>query len=81
MNEIEQLLPLLVATHNGLQDGTPYSRRPVCNSLEFTHLDNSLSREMVHSLNFYCILSHFFLDGELINEEERIIHFSFSTPK
>ena len=53
------LLPM-----NGLQDGTPYSGRPVVNSLEFMHLDNSLDRNISHSFRSHCVLSHFVLDGE-----------------
>ena len=53
------LLPI-----NGLQDGTPYDVRPVGNIPEFMPLDNSLNREILHSLRFHCVLIRFVLDGE-----------------
>ena len=53
------LLPM-----NGLQDGTPDAGRPVGNSPEFMPLDNSLNRDILHSLRFHCVLSRFVLDGE-----------------
>ena len=62
------LLPM-----NGLQNGTPYSGCPVGNSPEFVPLDNSLNRDILHSLCFYCVLIHFVLDGEGTDEEERNI--------
>ena len=52
------LLPM-----NGLQDGTPYAGRPVGNSPEFMPLDNSLNRDILHSLHFHCVLSRFELYG------------------
>ena len=61
---------------NVLQDGTPYSVRPVGNSPEFMPLDNSLNRDIFQSLQFYCVLSHLFLYGEGTDEEERNIRFS-----
>ena len=70
------LLPM-----NGLQDGTPYDERPVGNSPEFMPLDNSLNRDILHSLRVHCVLSCFVLDGEGTDEEERNMCFSFSTPK
>ena len=66
---------------NGLQYGTPYDGRPVGNSPEFLPLDNSLNRDIFHSLRFHCVLSHFLLDGEVTDEEESNICFSFSTNK
>ena len=66
---------------NGLQDGTPYSGCPVGNSPKFTTLDNSPNRDILHSLSLHFVLSHFILDGGGTNEEERIMQFSFSTPK
>ena len=66
---------------NGFQDRTTYDGCPVGNSPEFMPLDNSLNREILHSLRFYCVLSRFLLDGEGTDEEERNMHFSFSTPK
>ena len=53
------LLPM-----NGLQEGTPYYGRPVGNSPEFMPLDNSLNRDILHSLSFHCVLSRFFLYEE-----------------
>ena len=53
------LLPL-----NGLQDGTPYSGRPVGNSPEFMPLDNSLNIDILQSLRFHCVLSHAIIDGK-----------------
>ena len=44
---------------NGLQDGTPYAGRPVGNSPEFMPLDNSLNRDILHSLRVHCVLSRF----------------------
>ena len=66
---------------NGLQDRTPYAGRPVGNSPEFMPLDNSLNRDILHSLRFHCVLSRFVLYGEGTDEEERNMRFSFSTPK
>ena len=70
------LLPM-----NGLQDGTSYDGRPVGNSPEFMPLDNSLNRDILHSLRFHCVLSHYIVDGEETTEEERSLCFSFSTPR
>ena len=70
------LLPM-----NVLQDGTPYAGCPVGNSPDFMPLDNSLNRDILHSLPFNCVLSCFVLDGEVTDEEVRNIRFSFSTPK
>ena len=70
------LLPM-----NGLQDGIPYARRPVGNSPKFMPLDNSLNRDILHSLRFHCVLSRFVLGGEGTDEEERNMRFSLSTPK
>ena len=66
---------------NGLQDGTPYARRPVDNSPEFMPLDNILNREILKSLRFHCVLSCFVIDREGTDEEERNMQFSFSTPR
>ena len=60
------LLPL-----NGMQDGTPYAGRPVGNIPEFMPLDNSLNRDILHSLLFHCVLSHSNVDGEETTEEVR----------
>ena len=70
------LLPM-----NGLQDRTPYAGRPVGNSPKFSPLDNSLNREILHSLRFHCVLSPFFLDRAGTEKEERNMRFNFSTPK
>ena len=56
---------------NGLQDGTTYADRPVGNSPEFMPLDNSLNREILHSLRFRFFFSHSIVDGEETTEEER----------
>ena len=66
---------------NILQDGTPYDGRPVGTIPEFMPLDNSLNRDILHSLHFHCVLGRFLLDGEGTEEEESNIRFSFSTPK
>ena len=50
---------------NGLQDRTPYAGRPVRKSPEFVPLDNSLNKDILHSLRFHCVLSRFVLDGEV----------------
>ena len=68
-------------TMNGLQEGTPYDGCPVGNIPEFMPLDNRINRDIFHSLHFHCVLSHFFLDGEVTDKEERDMRFSFSTPK
>ena len=63
----------------GLQDGTPYDGRPVGNSPEFTPLDNSLNRDMLHYLRMHSVLSRYILYGEETDEEERNMCFSYST--
>ena len=55
---------------NVLQDGTPYYRRPVGNSPNFMSLDNSLNRDILHSLRFHCIFIRFLLKAEGNYEEE-----------
>ena len=70
------LLPL-----NGLQDGTPYAGRPVGNSPNFMLLDNSLNRDILHSLRMHSVLSRYIVDGEENDEEERNMFFSYSTPR
>ena len=70
------LLPM-----NGLQDGKTYAGRPVGNSPDFMPLDNSLNRDILHSLRFHCVLSSFVLYEEVTDEEERNMRFSLSTPK
>ena len=49
------LLPM-----NGFQDRTPYSGRPVGNSPKFMPFDDSLNRDILHSLHFNCVLSPIF---------------------
>ena len=44
-------------------------------------LDNSLNKDILHSLRFHCVLSHSIVDGEENTEEERKLRFSFSTPR
>ena len=44
-------------------------------------LDNSLNRDILHSLRFHRVLSHFVPDREGTDEEERNMRFSFSAPK
>ena len=66
---------------NGLQDWTPYDGRPLGNRPECMPLDNSLNRDILHSLHFHFDLSRFVLDMEGTDEEERDMRFSFSTPK
>ena len=68
------LLPL-----NVLQDGSPYDGRPVGNSPEFMPLDNLLNRDILHSLRMRNVLSHYIVDGDETDEEERNICFSYST--
>ena len=66
---------------DGFQDGTPYAGRLVGNIPELMPLYNSLKIDILHSLCFHFVLSHFFLDGEETYEEEGNMRFSFSTPK
>ena len=49
------LLPM-----NVFQDGTPYAGHPVGNTPKFMPLDNSLNRDILHSLRFHCVLSRGF---------------------
>ena len=60
------LLPL-----NVLQDGTPDAGRPVGNIPEFIPLNNSLNRDILHSLRMHSVLSRYIVDGEETDEEER----------
>ena len=67
---------------HGLQDRKKYDGRRPCRYIpEFMPLDNSLNRDILHSLHFHCVLSLFLLDGEGTDEEKRNMRFSFSTPK
>ena len=70
------LLPL-----NGMQDGTNYAGSPVGNSPDFMPLDNSLNRDILHSLRMHSVLSRYIVDGEETDEEERNMCFSYSTPR
>ena len=70
------LLPL-----NGLQDGTHYAGLPVGNSPEFMPLDNSLNRDILHSLRIHSVLSHYIVDGGETDKEERNMCFNYSTPR
>ena len=66
---------------NVFQDRTPYDGRPLGNIPEFMPLDNSLNRDILHSLRFHCILSSFLIDGEGTDKEESNMHYILSTPK
>ena len=70
------LLPL-----NGLQDGITYASHPVGNIPEFMPLDNSLNRDILHSLCMHDVLSCYILDGEETDDKERNMCFSYSTPR
>ena len=61
---MDQVLHRWLLPMNGLQDGTPYSGRPVGNSTEFMPLDNSLNRDILHSLRMHSVLSYYIVDGE-----------------
>ena len=66
---------------NGMQDGNPYAGRPVGNIPAFMSLDNSLKRDILNSLRIHSVLSRYIVDGEEIDEEERNMCFSYSTPR
>ena len=70
------LLPL-----DGLQDRTTCAGRSVGNSPESMPLDNSLNRDILHSLRMHSVLSRYIVDGEETDEEERNMCFSYSTPR
>ena len=57
MDETKRVLTYMVASLNGLQDGTTYADRPVGNSPEFMPLDNSLKRDILHSLHMHNVLA------------------------
>ena len=61
---------------NRLQDGTPYAGRPVGNIPNFIPLDNSLNRDILHSLRIHSVSSCYILDGEETDEEERNMCFT-----
>ena len=44
-------------------------------------LDNSLNSDILHYLRMHSVLSHYILDGEETDEEERNICFSYLTPR
>ena len=64
-------LPRCFLPLNVLQDSNPYSRCPVGNIPEFMTLNNSLNSDILHSLRMHSVLSHYILDGEETDEEER----------
>ena len=64
-------LPIWLLPLNGLQDGTPYSVRPVGNNPELMPLDNSLNHDTWHSLRMHSVLSCYILYGEETDEEEK----------
>ena len=66
---------------HGLQDGNPYAGGSVGNSPEFMPLDNSLNRDILHSLHMHSFLSCYILDGEETENEERNMCFSYSTSR
>ena len=66
---------------NGLQDGTPCAGRTVGNIPEFMTLDNSLNRDILHSLRSHCVLSHSIVDREETTEDKSNFCLSFSTPR
>ena len=70
------MLPL-----NVMQDSTPYAGHPVVNSPDFMPLDNSLNRDILHSLRMHGFLSCYIVDGEEKNEEEMNMCFSYSTTR
>ena len=51
---------------NGLQDSTPYAGRPVGNSPDFMPLDNSLNRDILHSLRMHSVLSHYIVYASVL---------------
>ena len=44
-------------------------------------LDTSLNRDILHSLRMHSVLSHYIVDWEKTDEEERNMCFSYSTPR
>ena len=75
MDEREELLPSLVASHEWIAGRDTLCWTPCRYSPEFMPLNNSLNRDILHSLHFHCVLSRFLLDGEGTDEEERNIRF------
>ena len=76
MYEREELLPLLVASYEWIAGQDTLCWTPCGNIPEFMPLDNSLNRDILHSLCFHCFLSRFVLDGDGKDEEESNIRFS-----
>ena len=66
---------------NGLQYGTSYAGQSVGNSPRFMPLYNILNTDILNTLHLHYVLRHFVLDGDVTNEEDRIMRFSFSTTK
>ena len=48
-------LPIWLLPLNGLQDGTPYAGRPIGNIPQFIPLDNSINRDILHSLRMHSV--------------------------
>ena len=44
-------------------------------------LDNSITRDILHSLHMHSVFSCYILDGKETNKEERNTCFSYSTPR
>ena len=63
MNAKSNYLHQWLLPFNGLQDWTPYYRCLVGNIPEFIPLDNSINRDILHSLSLHCIFSCFVLKG------------------
>ena len=74
-------LQILLFSLNGLQDGTPCVSRPVGNGPKFRASDNSLNRDILHSLRFHSALICYILDGEVTDKEEKIMCFIYSTQR
>ena len=72
-------LPKWLPPFNGLQDGTPYAGRPVGNIPNFMPLYNSLKCDILQSLHMQSVLRCYILDGEVTDEEESNMRFSYST--
>ena len=49
-------LPIWLLPLNELQYGNPYAGRPVGNNPKFMPLDNSLCRDILHSLRMHSVL-------------------------
>ena len=76
MNEIKNYFHHWLLPMNVLQDGKPYYGRPLGISPKFMPLENSVNRDIMHSLRFHCVLSRF-----LLYREKRNMRFSLSSPK